>query len=796
MKNKKIFLYVFAVLFIAFIAYQLVGYGKAEDKKTDVQQKISTPPLQLTQEEETRTTPTPQTQPPANTGTMAPSAAPTSSMTPIKNKTKYEIILDASGSMNGPMGTTTKMDILKLVVSDVISQPMPDGEERDIGLRVYGSQKTSDLNDCKDSLSLLPVARIDARSFTSKIEGIKAQGVTPIGYALEQASGDFTASTNVDNVIILIADGSDSCNANLCEQAKALHSDAKKLIVHVIGFDIDQKSQTSLECLAKNSDGQFIIARNENELRAALDKILMANIPYNLRVKVLSEATPLSSKITVLKSGTKNIIREDETQGVKYYQLQPGTYDLEVTYLGSSEMPQPTKIVKGVEVQASSKAEQIVQFDLGILTLTAFDQDGTPIAASYTIQKKEEPNLKIKIEATAGPYTAQLTEGTYDIQVEATATNGLKFSGKAEGTRITKGGSETQDFKFQVGKIAIKGVDSKGEALAMAYKVTAVGDEKTIILEGKAPKEGATIDLPPGKYDLFGMLDIEAFKNILATKMEEIELVGGDTKAATIQLPVSLMTLSGKNSEGKIVATQFSIRQRGVEEKQIELTSSTEPISVLLPPGEYNVRASFLNSDVSPTPVISWENVVLGKDQVLTKEAVFKFGTIKLFGHNVKGAPMNTAFYIYAAGSSEPLSSLVGILSPTDVKLTEGFYDIKAEDLSSQSDTKSNQWFHSVEVKQNLPSSIEVMFVNGRLKILCNGPNNKIIECDYKIFSYGTDRPIIEGTTGQSWKEFDIPPGNYYSETGFHDKSEEAYVKKYETFSVKENEIVEHNIKY
>lgn len=805
MKTKRIIIFTLAILLGTFFA---AGLTAEEDSSNKDQPKITTPPLQLTEEEETRGT--------ADTTPKPVMGGTVEAKTPVQEElgfepkhiranTKIELILDASGSMNGLMGTSTKMDMLKSAVNDAVSQPLPEDAEREVGLRVYGSKSASDKGDCNDTELLLPIEPIAIEAFATKVGQITAMGVTPIGQALEKAAENFEVTDKTDNVVILVSDGADSCKANVCDIATALHNDPKKIMINVIGFDVDQKASTSLECIAKNSDGKYMVARSEDELRSALDQLLMSNIPYNLRIRILSGATPLKSTLKVYRSGTKNMIREDETSGTKYYQLPPGRYDIEIIYSGSLESPPPSKILKGVEVQTTSKAEQIVKFDLGRMTLSAFDQNGAPIGATYILQKKEDPNVLVTFVSEATPYTAWLTDGTYSARVQAVTPEGLKLMATLDSLTIDKETALVYEFKFQVGKIQLTAKNKNAEPLPFTYKVTVEeskekqekeGVKFKTVLEGSSEKEGKILDLPPGKYNIGVSLLVPGLKDLPAVQLDEIEIEGGDLIEKTVELPTSTLTLIGKDSNNQPINSTFTINVTDSNEKPIELNSPKEPVVIVLPPARFDIKVLYTDSEYSPPPAINWEGFLIPENKDVEKEAVFKFGDLKLFGKNSKGAPMNSAFYIYNVGDEEPFLTLSNITSPTDIKVVEGFFDVKAEDLTARSEPKPNVWFHNVEVKSGTPTSRDAVFTYGKLKMICRGPNNVTLICDYNVYTYGKDSPIFRGVTTETWTEFDIPPGSYYVEAGYHDDTDKVLLKKWITFSVADNEMVEQAIRF
>jgi hypothetical protein len=128
--------------------------------------------------------------------------------------------------------------------------------------------------------------------------------------------------------------------------------------------------------------------------------------------------------------------------------------------------------------------------------------------------------------------------------------------------------------------------------------------------------------------------------------------------------------------------------------------------------------------------------------------------------------------------------------------LIESNYDIKVEDASARSDPKPNVWFHDVNINAEQEAVVEAIFKNGKLKMMCRGPNDVKLTCDYKVFSYGMDSPLFEGVTEERWKEFDIPPGNYYIEAGYHDEKDEVLLKKWISIRIQPNEMLEQIIRF
>ena len=107
-----------------------------------------------------------------------------------------ELIVDASGSMAAETNTgELRIDSAKRVLTEVINA-IPEAEGVNVGLRVYGH--LGDNTDegrpasCLSSDLLAPIDGVDKPALLAQVDTLQPVGWTPIGYALEQASADFT----------------------------------------------------------------------------------------------------------------------------------------------------------------------------------------------------------------------------------------------------------------------------------------------------------------------------------------------------------------------------------------------------------------------------------------------------------------------------------------------------------------------------------------------------------------------------------------------------------------------------
>ncbi|HHB94921.1 MAG TPA: VWA domain-containing protein, partial [Campylobacterales bacterium] len=172
---------------------------------------------------------------------------------------KAVIVFDASGSMWGQIQGKTKIEIAKKALENVVKDWNPKVE---LGLTVYGHRKKGDCNDIE---SVIPVGQIDKNEIISTVNKIQPKGKTPIARSLKKVA-DELKYTEEKATIILISDGKESCDSNPCDVAKDLEKKGIDFVTHVIGFNVDKKTDKQLECIAKATGGEYFSAKNASAL--------------------------------------------------------------------------------------------------------------------------------------------------------------------------------------------------------------------------------------------------------------------------------------------------------------------------------------------------------------------------------------------------------------------------------------------------------------------------------------------------------------------------------------------------
>jgi len=177
------------------------------------------------------------------------------------------LVFDVSNSMWGQIDGVSKIEIARDVIGDMLKEWDPD---TDLGLIAYGHRKSG---DCSDIENVIPVGRVDARSFADRVNGLTPRGKTPLTEAVREAA-DILNYRDTAATVILVSDGLESCNADPCALAEELERGGVNFTAHVIGFDVGRiKDQRQLSCLAEKTGGLYLTAENADELTTALKTV-------------------------------------------------------------------------------------------------------------------------------------------------------------------------------------------------------------------------------------------------------------------------------------------------------------------------------------------------------------------------------------------------------------------------------------------------------------------------------------------------------------------------------------------
>jgi Ca-activated chloride channel family protein len=120
----------------------------------------------------------------------------------------------------------------------------------------------------------------------SRVKNISARGYTPITYILRKAAGDFPASFQGERIIILVSDGKETCEGDPCATAKAFANSKAKLVIHTIGFGVDEAARQQLECIVRMTGGKYFSAEDDQQLVQVLNRAIETSKTITIEKKV------------------------------------------------------------------------------------------------------------------------------------------------------------------------------------------------------------------------------------------------------------------------------------------------------------------------------------------------------------------------------------------------------------------------------------------------------------------------------------------------------------------------------
>ncbi|MDP2741267.1 MAG: VWA domain-containing protein, partial [bacterium] len=178
------------------------------------------------------------------------------------------VILDSSGSMAEKILLNAKIDIAKKAISDFLIK-MPQGVKT--GLVVYGHKGSNSATDrelsCKGIEEVVKLGRNNYNDIVTAMDFFDPKGWTSIAGSLDFAKNIFNNNgKNNKNYLILVSDGTESCDGDPLAAAKDLKLKIQDIKLIVIGFAADSKTNDFLKKIAEQGGGLYLAADNSSDI--------------------------------------------------------------------------------------------------------------------------------------------------------------------------------------------------------------------------------------------------------------------------------------------------------------------------------------------------------------------------------------------------------------------------------------------------------------------------------------------------------------------------------------------------
>ena len=196
------------------------------------------------------------------------------------------------------------MDAAKQATTEFVSEAPKDAQ---LGLVTYGTGTgSSDAEKeagCRDITVLAKPGEKPSDALKNEVNGLQPRGYTPIGNSLLKANE--LLPKDGKRSIVLVSDGIDTCAPPpVCDVAKQLKEQGTDLVVHTIGFMVDDAARAELTCVANVTGGTYADASSKESLKATLTKAATRTaVGYQAAQKTI-EFTPNQGDAQTLEVGT------------------------------------------------------------------------------------------------------------------------------------------------------------------------------------------------------------------------------------------------------------------------------------------------------------------------------------------------------------------------------------------------------------------------------------------------------------------------------------------------------------
>jgi len=459
------------------------------------------------------------------------------------------VVLDGSGSMWGQIDGKPKLEIARETLREVL-QSVPRTTE--LGLIAYGHREKG---NCDDIELIVAPAQGTSAQIISEVDGLKFLGKTPLTAAVTMAATELRY-TEDKATVVLITDGIETCDADVCLAGESLEAQGVDFTAHVVGFGLSEEEGQQVACLAENTGGQYFSANDADSLVLAMTETITETIPEQSATLEAPDTAPAGSEIEVVWTGPENkndyiAIAEVDSEKGKYIRYAPTRRGSPATLI----MPDKTGIFELRYVVSGSNnilASREIELTEVEATLDAVESAaaGSEIKVSWTGPDHKNDYIAIaEVGAEEGKYLryvytrrgspAELTmpdgTGSYELRYVVGQSKRTLASREIELTDV-EATLDAPETAFTASKLKVDwtGPDNKNDYIAIAESGAAEGKYSSYAYTRNGSP--ATINLPDatGSYELRYV--VGQSKRTLASR--EITLTAVEATLKVLNTPV------------------------------------------------------------------------------------------------------------------------------------------------------------------------------------------------------------------------------------------------------------------
>ena len=298
------------------------------------------------------------------------SPAPASPETPAMSTSRalavdLQVILDASGSMAGRVDAAPKIDLARRALGRALERVPADRVM--IAFRAYGHRvpREDEAASCLDTELIEPFALANHAAVGASAARVAPTGQTPIALSLERAADDLRERPGFQHFILLLSDGLETCGGDPVATANRLRAEGIEVVIHTVGFDVDDEAERQLRAIASATGGRYLSARDYEALADSVASVTEEVERASARVEAEKPRNPIAGGPSIgeavpIEPGWYTLDQELPRGDYAYFSVPLGSGQL-LTY--GSEV---SAFVRGTSNPAS-------------IYVVPFDEDGTEI---------------------------------------------------------------------------------------------------------------------------------------------------------------------------------------------------------------------------------------------------------------------------------------------------------------------------------------------------------------------------------------------------------------------------------
>lgn len=242
------------------------------------------------------------------------------------------LLLDGSSSM---LHEWTKDKIRFEAAGKIIDRLMDSvyavNKDVEFALRVYGHQSPTVANNCFDSKLEVMFSKDNYTQMMLRLAALSPLGISPIAYSIQQAAEkDMTNLQDNKYSLILITDGGESCNGDICKIAEILLRKKIDFKPYIISLTDYAPLKAQYECL-----GEYLLLTKPEEIEPVVGKIVESYRHSFIQSTTITQLIEVSRKTpSVLKIRTPEV------------KINIPTPEQPLPETNAPEVPKPQPVIK------------------------------------------------------------------------------------------------------------------------------------------------------------------------------------------------------------------------------------------------------------------------------------------------------------------------------------------------------------------------------------------------------------------------------------------------------------------